>query len=104
VDNPEEEKVKIEPRYFNSDIINLTSSHVISGFINDLIKSFEKELEQARNGSNLTFVGIEKLSIKTAKSKAMVGGSYIELPDYIKNKKHVLILKILMKNVLNGRF
>jgi len=40
VDEPEEKKVKIEQRYFNSDIINLTSSHVISGFINDLIKSF----------------------------------------------------------------
>ena len=74
------------------------------GFINDLIKSFEKELELAKNASNLTFAGIEKLSIKTAKSKAMVGGSYIELPDFIKNKKHVLILKIMMKNVSNGLF
>ena len=35
----------IIPRYFNS-IINLTSSHVISGFINDLIKSFEKNLKK----------------------------------------------------------
>ena len=43
VDDPEEKKVKIEPRYFNSDIINLTSSHFISGFINDLINSFENK-------------------------------------------------------------
>ena len=85
VDNPEEKKVKIEPRYFNSDIINLTSSHVISGFINNLINSFEQELESAQKGSGLRFVGIEKLSIKTAKSKALVGGSYIVLPEYIKN-------------------
>ena len=67
-----------------------------------MIKSCKKELEQAKNGSGLKFVGIEKLSIKTAKSKAIVGGSYIELSDYIKIKKHVLIIKILMKNVLNG--
>jgi hypothetical protein len=93
MDDPEEKKVKIEQRYFNSDIINLTSSHVISGFINDLIKSFEKELEKARNGSNLILDRIEKLSIKTAKSKAMVGGSYIELPDYIKNKKACVNIK-----------
>ena len=37
VDDPEEKKVKIERRYFNSYIINLSSSHVISSFINNLI-------------------------------------------------------------------
>ena len=83
VDEPEEKKVKIEQRYFNSDIINLTSSHVISGFINYLIKSFEQELEMAQKTSDLIFIGIVKLSIKTAKSKAIVGGSYIELPEFI---------------------
>ena len=83
----------LKPRYFNSYVINLTSTHVISGFINDVIISFEKELEEAKNGSNLQFTGIEKLSIKTAKSKAMVGGSYIELPEYIKNKKACVNIK-----------
>ena len=58
-----------------------------------MIKSFEKELEQAKNGSGLKFVGIEKLSIKTAKSKAMVGGSYIELPEFIKNKRACVNIK-----------
>ena len=93
MDNPEEKEVKIEPRYFNSDIINLTSSHVISGFINDLINSFEKELQKAKNGSNLRLDSIEKLSIKTAKSKAIVGGSYIELPEFIKNKRACVNIK-----------
>ena len=93
VDDPEEKKVKIEQRYFNSDIINLTSSHVISGFINYLIKSFEQELEMAQKTSGLIFLGIEKLSIKTAKSKAMVGGSYIELPEFIKNKRACVNIK-----------
>ena len=86
-------KIIIEPRYFNSYVINLTSTHVISGFINDVIISFEKELEDAKKGSGLKFVGIEKLSIKTAKSKAMVGGSYIELPEYIKNKRACVNIK-----------
>jgi hypothetical protein len=92
-DDPLEEKPRIILRYFNSNIINLTSSHVISGFINNLIKSFEKQLEITENGSSLTFVGIEKLSIKTAKSKAMVGGSYIELPEFIKNKRACVNIK-----------
>ena len=46
--DPFEKTLKITTRYFNSYTISLTSSHVISGFINDLIKSFEKELEQAK--------------------------------------------------------
>ena len=93
VDDAEEKKVKIERRYFNSYIINLTSSHVISRFINNLINSFEQELEMAQKTSGLIFLGIEKLSIKTAKSKAIVGGSYIELPEFIKNKRACVNIK-----------
>ena len=91
--DPIEKTIEIITRYFNSHIITLTSSHVISSYINDLIKAFEKELENAKNTSNTTFAGIEKLSIKTAKSKASIGGSYIELPDYIKNKKACVNIK-----------
>ena len=53
--DPEEKIPEIQERYFNSDIISLTSSRVISGFINDLINAFEKELELANNTSNLSF-------------------------------------------------
>ena len=88
----EDLKIIVE-RYFNSHIISLTSSHVISGFINDMIISFEAELDQAKINSKSKFMGIEKLSIKTAKSKALIGGSYIELPDYIKNKKACVNIK-----------
>ena len=91
--DPEEKISVITERYFNSDIISLTSSHVISGFINDMITAFEIDLENAKFSSNLSFYHIEKLSIKTAKSKASIGGSYIELPDYIKNKKACVNIK-----------
>ena len=47
----------------------------------------------AQKTSGLTFIGIVKLSIKTAKSKAMVGGSYIELPEFIKNKRACVNIK-----------
>ena len=43
-----EQKSDIITRYFNSYIISLTSSHVISGFINDMITAFEIELENAK--------------------------------------------------------
>ena len=74
-------------RYFNSEIAVFNSSHVIHSFIVNLISAFENELEQAKNASNYTFLSVEKLDVKTAKSKAIVGGSFIELPEFIKNKK-----------------
>ena len=82
-----EKKSDFVNRYFNSDIQVLNTTHSINSFINNIIASFEKELEQAKNGSDLQLISIDKLYIKTAKSKAIVGGSYIELPDFIKNKK-----------------
>ena len=36
---------------------------------------------------------IEKLSIKTAKSKAIIGGSYIPLPEFIQNKRACVNIK-----------
>jgi hypothetical protein len=74
-------------RYFNGEIAVFNSSHVIHSFIVNLISAFENELEQAKNASNYTFLSVEKLDVKTAKSKAIVGGSFIELPEFIKNKK-----------------
>ena len=76
-----------EERFFNSQVVVLNSSHMIHSFVNNLISSFENELEETKNSSNVTFQSIEKLDIKTAKSKAIIGGSYIELPEFIKNKK-----------------
>ena len=80
-------------RYFNSKIQSLTSSHILLNYINNLIVEFEKELDEARNGTGFTFDGIEKLSIKTAKSKAIIGGSYIPLPDFVKNIQACINIK-----------
>ena len=66
---------------------------MIGGFINNMVSEFENFLEVAKNDSEMIFDSIEKMSIKTAKTKAIVGGSYIELPDYIKNKKACINIK-----------
>ena len=82
-----EKKSDFVDRYFNSDIQVLNTTHSINNFINNIIASFEKELEQSKNGSDLQLISIDKLYIKTAKSKAIIGGSYIDLPEFVKNKK-----------------
>ena len=83
----DEKTVTQEKRFFNSETSSFHSSKMISGFINNMVSSFESFLEETKNSSDVVFDGIEKMSIKTAKTKAIIGGSYIELPDFIKNKK-----------------
>ena len=48
---------------------------MIGGFINDMVTKFENFLEETKRGSDVIFESIEKMSIKTAKTKVIVGGS-----------------------------
>ena len=76
----------VEERWFNSSTTSLTSTHVLNSFINNIIVQFENCIENSHN-SNSFLKSVDRLEIKTAKSKAMVGGSYIELPEFIKSKR-----------------
>jgi hypothetical protein len=93
VGNGDEQTTEKQKRFFNSDTSSFVSSKMIGGFINNLVSSFENFLEEAKNSSDCTLESIDKMSIKTAKSKAIIGGSYIELPDFIKNKKACVNIK-----------
>ena len=85
--NSDEKTIEKQKRFFNSNILSFNSTHILNSFIVDVISSFENDLEQAKRGSDLTLLSIDKLDIKTAKSKAIVGGSYIPLPDFISKKQ-----------------
>ena len=80
-----------EVRWFNSSTTSLTSTHVLNGFIKNVIVEFENCIEKSHNTSNSYLKSVDRLEIKTAKSKAIIGGSYIELPEFIKIKEHVSI-------------
>ena len=83
----------VEERWFNSSTTSLTSTHVLNSFINNIIVQFENCIENSHNTSNSFLKSVDRLEIKTAKSKAMVAGSYIELPEYIKNKRACVNIK-----------
>ena len=80
-------------RYFNSNTKTITSRKFIEDFINDVITGFTADLEEAKLHSNLVYDGIDKLSIKTCKSKQVFGKSFIELPQAIKNKNACVNIK-----------
>ena len=53
-----------------------------------------KQLEEmSKNGSGGVFGGIIKTEVKLSKSKNIFGGSYVELPEKIKNKQACVNIK-----------
>jgi hypothetical protein len=74
-------------RYFNSDISVLTSVKIIEGIINNIIASFEKEIDETNKNHSGSLDKIIKMEIKMSKSKNIYGGLYVELPEHIKSKK-----------------
>ena len=71
----------------NGEIFTLNSSAMISHVQSQILEKLYHDLEESKNGSGYVLHSITELNIKTARSKPAVGGSYIELPEFIKNKK-----------------
>jgi len=83
----------IVKRYFNGNLINITSKNLISDFVNITFKDWENYLELSNGASDSVLDSIDEVKISTSKSKAIAGKSYIELPDWIKNKKCCVNIK-----------
>lgn len=80
--------------YFNSEISVLTSVKRIDTIINEIIEKFMNDIEQMNiRGSGGAFAGIIKTEVKMSKSKNIFGGSYVELPEKIKNKQACINIK-----------
>ena len=94
LDNRTYDKKEFKEVYFNSEIEVLTSVKKIDSIINNTIGQFMKQLEEmSQNGSGGVFGGIIKTEVKMSKSKNIFGGSYVELPEKIKNKKACVNIK-----------
>ena len=94
IDNRTYDKKEFKEVYFNAEIEVLTSVKKIDSIINNTIGQFMKQLEEmSGNGSGGVFGGIIKTEVKMSKSKNIFGGSYVELPEKIKNKKACVNIK-----------
>ena len=94
LDNRTYDKKEFKEVYFNSEIEVLTSVKKIDSIINNTIGQFMKQLEEmSQNGSGGVFGGIIKTEVKMSKSKNIFGGSYVELPEKIKNKQACVNIK-----------
>ena len=71
-----------DTRYFNSTIQSITSIKKIDDVINEIISEFNNKIEN--NKSSNQFTGIIKIDVKISKSKNIIGGNFIELPEKMK--------------------
>jgi hypothetical protein len=78
-------------RYFNSENISLTNIKKSEQIISKLVDDFHNHLEDSADSS--PFTGIMKIDIKLSKSKNIFGGSFVELPENIKNKRACVNIK-----------
>ena len=84
--------IKIENiRYFNSNNFSLTSIKKSEQEIQNIIDQFHNHLEDSKDSD--PFTGIIKMDVKLSKSKNIYGGSFVELPEKIKNKKACVNIK-----------
>ena len=80
-------------QYYNSETLYITSKNLIKGFMNDVETQFLIHLETAKHFSDTIFDKFLEIQISTARNKAMMGKSFIELPLWIKNKKACVNIK-----------
>ena len=80
-----------EDMYSTSDnfeiMIGGDTNEIIKNLFNSILKRYQKGLEVSMRGSDFVFDYIESLNYIFYKSDLKRSGSYIETPEWIKNKK-----------------
>ena len=81
------------------------NSHDLQDTLNNMAGDIELQIEQKQlHKSKFRVTGIEQLVIHYDRYNPTRGGSYIELPKWIADQKHVSTLRTKIINVLNIAF
>ena len=91
---------EIRTMHSKSDNIEIMMGSETDEIIEDLFDSFlqryKKRLVESIKGSEFVFDGVDSLYYKLHKINLKRGGSYIDSPEWLKNKKATINLKIKM--------
>ena len=77
------------------------TDEIVERLISSFLNNYQKEELILRNGSNFVFERVDLLSYHIHKRSLKKGNSYIKSPDWIANKKAVLIQNMWVIDVLN---
>ena len=61
--------------------------HFIEGLFEALLERYQEELEESMRGSEFIFDSVDALYYDLNKVSLSRGGSYIDSPEWLKNKK-----------------
>ena len=86
----------------NEEIMNGSDTdEIIKGLFESLLQKYEENLQEKMKGSDFEFDGVDFLYYDFNKISINRGGSYIESPKWIKNKKSTINPKNNDINVFN---
>ena len=72
------------------------TDEVIEKLFESLLQNYQEDLEESMRGSEFNFGGVDLLFYHLQKISLKRDQSYIDSPEWLKNKKQQLILKIMM--------
>ena len=72
------------------------TNEIIEKLFESLLKNYQKDLEESMRGSEFVFDSIDLLYYHLQKIGLKRGRSYIDSPKWLKNKKAIINLEIVM--------
>ena len=83
--------IKVNETYVRSKNITILIGHetdeIVEEFFDSLLQKYQWALENTQEGSSHVFDSIHALQYKLDKTSLHRGGSYIDSPEWLKNKK-----------------
>ena len=96
-----------KPRTIHSKCDNIgiifgkETNQTIEKLFDSLLQNYQKGFKESAKGSKLVFDSVDLMHNKLDKISLNCGGSYIDSPKWSKNKKAIIIQKIMMTNAFN---
>ena len=89
-------------RSVNEEFMNGSgTAEIIKELFKSLLQRYQENLQEKMKGLDFAFDGVNYLFYDLNKISISKGGSYIDSPKLLKNKKSTIIQKIMIINVFN---
>ena len=89
-------------RSVNKEFMNGSDTdEIIKELFKSLLQRYQENLQEKMKGLDFAFDGVNYLYYDLNKISISKGGSYIDSPKLLKNKKSTIIQKIMIINVFN---
>ena len=89
-------------RSVNEEFMNGSDTdEIIKELFKSLLQRYQQNLQEKMKGLDFAFDGVNYLYYDLNKISISKGGSYIDSPKLLKNKKSTIIQKIMIINVFN---